>query len=122
MILNTTSFAGVALWSLALYLGFSPVGDRLTTQLHHWFDGGRSPKSPDAAPTLSSAPIPRDSTAHLTLWASLLSVLPFLGIGGLINYGVEVGLGHSWAISMGLIACIGCGVYELGRRDGQASG
>jgi hypothetical protein len=29
-------------------------------------------------------------------------------------------LGRSWTISMGIIACIGCGVYELGRRDGRS--
>jgi hypothetical protein len=41
-------------------------------------------------------------------------------VGGLCNWGVELSLGRSWAISMGILACMGCGVYELGRRDGQS--
>jgi hypothetical protein len=53
--------------------------------------------------------------------ASLMSIVPFLIAGGLANYGIEVSLGRSWAISVGMIACIGCGVYELGRRNSQAS-
>lgn len=52
-----------------------------------------------------------------SLSASVFSVVPFLGIGTLCNYGVEVGLGSSWAISMGLLACMSCAIYELGRRS-----
>jgi hypothetical protein len=96
--------AGVALWSLALYLGFSPVGDRLTEGLYQRFKG--------------QATAGEDRYA---LAASLLSVLPFLLAGILVNYGVELGLGRSWSLSVGIIACISSGVYELGRRDGQAS-
>ncbi len=54
-------------------------------------------------------------------YASLLSIVPFLLAGWLCDYGIEVGLGRSWAISVGIVACIVAGVYELGRRDGQAS-
>jgi hypothetical protein len=55
------------------------------------------------------------STPH-----SIFSLISFLAIGGLCNYGIELSLGSSWAISMGILACMGCGVYELGRRDGQS--
>jgi hypothetical protein len=54
-------------------------------------------------------------------YASLFSIMPFLAIGALCDWGVELSLGSSWAISMGILACVGCGVYELGRRDGQSS-
>jgi hypothetical protein len=54
-------------------------------------------------------------------YASLFSIVPFLIIGGLCNYGIELSLGQSWAISVGMLACVGCGVYELGRRDGESS-
>jgi hypothetical protein len=32
---------------------------------------------------------------------------------------VEVTLGRSWSISIGVIVAILCGVYELGRRDSR---
>ena len=50
-------------------------------------------------------------------YASLFSILPFFIIGGFCNWGVELGLGQSWSISMGMLACMACGVYELGRRS-----
>lgn len=54
-------------------------------------------------------------------YASLMSIVPFLLVGWVCNYGVEISLGRSWAISLGILGSIGAGVYELGRRDGQAS-
>jgi hypothetical protein len=88
-----TTLAGLSLWSLALYLGFSPISDWVMEQL------GRKMNE---------------------VYASLLSIVPFLGAGGLCNWGVEVSLGTSWALSMGILACMGCGVYELGRQDGRS--
>jgi hypothetical protein len=53
-------------------------------------------------------------------YASVFSIIPFLVIGFLCNWGVEISLGGSWSISMGIMACMACGVYALGRQDGQA--
>ena len=36
--LSGEAIAGVCLWSLALYLAFSPVGDWLMEQIARWFD------------------------------------------------------------------------------------
>ncbi|WOD41423.1 hypothetical protein [Nodosilinea sp. E11] len=93
---DTATIAGSALWAIAFYWGFSPLSDRLISALEGWL-GADSPA------------------------ASLLSVVPFLGFGGLTHYGLTLSLGGSWAVSLGVISAIGCGVYELGRRDGQAS-
>ena len=57
--------------------------------------------------------------AQNSFYASIFSIVPFLIVGGCFNWAVEVSLGRSWAISMGLLACVACGVYELGRRDSQ---
>jgi hypothetical protein len=95
--IDTATIAGTTLWAIALYLGFSPLVDRGIAVLESWLGDG-SPA------------------------ASLLSVVPFLVAGGLTHYGLVLTLGGSWAVSLGLISAIGCGVYELGRRDGQASG
>lgn len=95
--IDAAAIAGTTLWAMALYLGFSPLVDRVIAVLESWLGYG------------SAA-------------ASLLSVVPFLVVGGLTHYGLALTLGGSWAVSLGLISAIGCGVYELGRQDGQASG
>lgn len=64
--------------------------------------------------------IRKNREAQNAFYASIFSIVPFLVVGGLCNWGVELSLGRSWAISMGILACMGCGVYELGRRDGQS--
>lgn len=95
-VLDTATVAGTALWAIALYWGLSPLAERLILAFENWL-GADSPA------------------------ASLLSMVPFLLVGGLAHYGLTLSLGGSWAVSLGVIAAIGCGVYELGRRDGQAS-
>ncbi|WP_242025848.1 hypothetical protein [Phormidium sp. FACHB-322] len=93
---DTATIAGTALWAIALYWGFSPFADRVILAFESWL-GENSPA------------------------ASLLSVVPFLAAGGLAYYSLTLSLGDSWAVSLGVLAAIGCGVYELGRRDSQAS-
>lgn len=87
-------------------------------QLNRWFNfAERSLYSSETE--FEKTRVARES--QNAFYASLLSIVPFFVVGGLCNYGVEIGLGKSWAISMGILACMGCGVYELGRRDGQSS-
>jgi hypothetical protein len=95
-VLDTATVAGTALWAIALYWGFSPLAEGVILALENRLGEG-SPA------------------------ASLLGIVPFLLVGGLAHYGLTLSLGGSWAVSLGVIAAIGCGVYELGRRDGQAS-
>ncbi|MBD2091740.1 hypothetical protein H6F67_18000 [Microcoleus sp. FACHB-1515] len=111
MKLNAASIAGVGLWSLALYLGFSPLSEAVMEQIDRLLKSIASRISPE----------PQRLFELTALLASLLSVIPFLIVGGLCNFGVEASLGGSWPISTGILACIGGGVYELGRRDGQAA-
>ena len=116
--LDPTAIAGAALWSLALYLGFSPVGDWVMFQLSRWFNFA------ERSLYTSVEEFERTRSARESqnaFYASILSIFPFLGAGALCNFGVEVGLGRSWAISVGILACMGCGIYELGRRDGRES-
>ncbi len=116
--LDTVTIAGASLWSLALYLGFSPVSEWVMHQLNRWFNFA------ERSLYTSKAEFERTRKARESqnaFYASLFSIVPFIAIGTLCNWGVEVGLGRSWAISTGILACMGCGVYELGRRDGQSS-
>ncbi len=116
--LNTIAIAGTSLWSLALYLAFFPVSEWVILQLNRWFNFA------ERSLYMSKSEFEKTRQARESqnaFYASLFSIVPFLIFGGLCNWGVELGLGRSWSISMGILACIGCGVYELGRRDGKSS-
>ena len=115
--IDTVAIAGAALWSLALYLGLSPVSQWVMEQLNRWFNFAERSLYTSAEEFERTR---RGREAQNAFYASLFSIVPFLGVGALCNYGVELGLGRSWAISIGLLVCVGCGVYELGRRDGQS--
>lgn len=114
--LGLGSIAGTVLWALALYLGFSPVADRVIDGCHRWLQLLKA--DPSAA---AQTPCPESSShgAQMAV-ASLLSVVPFLAAGGAAHYGLSFSLGGSWAVSLGIIAFIIGGVYELGRQSGQA--
>ncbi|MEG3435768.1 hypothetical protein V0288_01430 [Pannus brasiliensis CCIBt3594] len=108
--------AGSCLWSLALYLGLTGVRDRVIELLDRWFNfAERSLYT--SREEFERTRVARES--QNAFYASLFSIFPFLAIGGLCNWGVKLGLGESWAISAGILACIACGVYELGRQDGS---
>jgi hypothetical protein len=114
--LDTIAIAGTGLWALALYLGFSPISAWVIEQLTRWFNFA------ERSLYTSAAEYERTRKAREALnafYASFCSIVPFLLVGGLCNYGLELGLGRSWAISGGMLACLGCAIYELGRRDGQ---
>lgn len=113
-VLDATVLAGTSLWSLALYLGFSPVSEWVMQQLNRWFNFA------ERSLYTSSEEFEKTRSARESqnaFYASVFSIVPFLVIGSLCNYGVELSLGRSWAISMGILACMSCGVYELGRRS-----
>lgn len=114
--LSLGTLAGTVLWALALYLGFSPVADRVIDGCHRWLQAIRA-NSP--ASGRSNRPEPPIHAAQLAT-ASLLSVFPFLALGGVAHYGLSFSLGGSWAVSLGVIAFMVAGVYELGRQSGQA--
>lgn len=116
--ISTTEIAGASLWSLALYLGFASLRDWFTEQLNRWFNFAERSLYTSEAEFEKTR---RGREALNALYASVCSIVPFLVLGAVCNYGVELGLGESWAISGGIIACLGCGVYDLGRRDGQNS-
>jgi len=117
--IDRTAIAGATLWALALYLAFSPLSDWVTEQFNRWFNF--------AERSLYLSQKEYDETrkgreSQNAFWASIFSVIPFLIVGTVLHYGVKIGFGSSsWSISLGLIFAIGSGIYELGRRDSQAS-
>ncbi len=101
--------SGIFLWALALYLMFSPVALRLVEALERQATGWLKAFNR------------KNIAGPAELYGSVVSIVPFILAGGLCNYLLDMGLGHSWTLSFGIIACMGSGVYELGRRDGQAN-
>lgn len=116
--LNTAAIAGAALWSLALYLSLSSLNIWVIEQLNQLFNLATRSLS-TSVEQLEKTQSRRETQS--AIFASLFSIVPFLIIGGLCNWGVELSLGPSWAVSMGILACMSCGIYELGRRDGRAN-
>ena len=116
--LDTIAIAGATLWSLALYLGFSPLGEWVTKQLNRWFNFAEQFMYTSKTEFEKTREARESQNAF---YASVFSIIPFLIIGALCNWGIEVSLGRSWSISTGILACMGCGIYELGRRDGENS-
>ena len=114
--LNTTLIAGGCLWSLALYLGFASFREWVIDSLNRWFNFA------ERSLYISETEFERTRKARESqnaFFASLLSILPFFIIGGLCNWGVEISLGQSWSVSVGMLACMACGIYDLGRREAQ---
>lgn len=90
--------AGSGLWAIALYLGFYPLGQRFIERLESWLG---------------------HASSQAEFWAAMGGILPFVGLGVGLFYGITLSLGLSWSVSLGIMATIGGGVYELGRRDGE---
>ncbi|MCC5660505.1 hypothetical protein LC608_26705 [Nostoc sp. XA010] len=116
--LDTIAIAGASLWSLALYLGLSRVNEWVIEQLNRWFNF--------AERSLYTSQSEFEKTrkareSQNSFYASLFSIVPFLVVGALCNWVLEISLGESWGISTGILACMGAGIYELGRRDGESS-
>ncbi|MBE9067093.1 hypothetical protein IQ260_10545 [Leptolyngbya cf. ectocarpi LEGE 11479] len=109
MSFNPVWISGIFLWALALYLMFSPVVLRLVEALEQ-----------QAMGWLVSAN-KQNASGAAEFYASVMSIVPFVLAGGLCNYFLDMSLGQSWTLSFGIIACMGSGVYELGRRDGEAN-
>ena len=116
--IDPMAVSGILLWALALYLAFSSLSDWIIEQLTRWFNFA------ERSLYLSQEEFEKTRQGRESqnaFWASMFSVLPFIALGTLIHYGVILGLGGSWSISLGLLFAVGSGVYELGRRDSQPS-
>jgi hypothetical protein len=106
--------AGIALWAIALSLGLSSWNQWVNQQLMRWFNFAERSLYTSEEEFERTRPA---REAQNAFWASAFSIFPFLVLGTIIYYGCDLGLGASWGISSGMIAAIGTGVYELGRRS-----
>jgi hypothetical protein len=105
---------GISLWALTLYLSLAQLREKIATGLGAWFNFA------ERALYFSSQEFEKTRPARESqneFWASILSIIPFLLLGGLSYYVITVGLGQSWAISVGIMGAILSGIYDLARRN-----
>jgi hypothetical protein len=110
--LDATQVAGTSLWSLACYWALSPVNDWFMLRLQQWFNFAERSLY-FSQEEFDRTKVGRES--QNAFYASMLSIVPFFVMGGLLNYAIEHTLGASWPISLGVIGCMTGGIYELGR-------
>ena len=108
--------AGGCLWSLALYIVLAGLKDWIVEQFSRWLNfADRSLYT-----TKEEFEETRDTReSQNAFYASIMSIVPFFLLGFLSNWGLDISLGSSWSISLGIMTCMGGGVYALGRQDGQ---
>lgn len=112
--LDKVMIAGACLWALAFYLGFSSLRECIIEGLNRWFNFAERSLYTSVKEFERTRKARESQNAF---YASLFSIIPFLAIGGICNWAVELGLGRSWAVSIGILTCMACGIYELGRRS-----
>jgi hypothetical protein len=112
--LDPLAIAGVSLWALALYLSLSGFRQSVMDGLVRWFNFAERSLYLSQEEFEQTRPARESQNAF---WASVLGILPFLLLGGLCYYSLTVGLGQSWAISVGIMWVILSGLYELARRS-----
>ncbi|MDH6061097.1 hypothetical protein NWP17_11715 [Chrysosporum bergii ANA360D] len=114
---NTVAIAGASLWSLALYLAFSPLREKIIELLNRWFNFAERFLYTSQTEFEKTRPARESQNAF---YASLFSIIPFLVVGALSNWAIDISLGRSWGISMGIMACIISAIYELGRQSAES--
>lgn len=114
--IDTALIAGASLWSLALYLGLASWREWFEEMFDRWFNFA------ERSMYLSEEEFERTRPARESqnaFYASIFAIFPFLLLGFFCDYGLEFSLDQSWAISMGILGCFCCGIFELGRRNQQ---
>jgi hypothetical protein len=115
--LDPVWIAGVGLWGMTLYLAFSHLSDRTAITLQNWLSS--IVQATDSHEKQRQHSREQDNS-QVAFWASLLSIIPFVGMGSLCYLLCVWGLGTSWAVSFGLMGALISGVYELGRRSTES--
>ena len=114
--INPITIAGGFLWSLALYITLPKVKNWLMEQLTRWLNfADRSLFI--SMEEFEDTRVARE--AQNVFYASILSIIPFSALGFLSNWGLDLSLGGSWSISLGIMTCMIGGVFALGVQDSQ---
>ena len=91
--IDTIAIAGSCLWSLSLYAGLSSVREAIIEGLDRWFNfAERSLYTSEKEFERTR----KGRESQNAFYASVFSIVPFLVVGALLNWGVAIGLGRSW--------------------------
>ncbi len=114
--LDLAIITGSFLWTLALYVACASLREKVIDGLEKWFNFAQRYLYTSEKDFESTR---QGRESQNAFFASLISIIPFFIFGILCNWSIELGFGKSWQISIGILACISCGVYALGRKDSQ---
>ena len=113
--IDSVRLAGSCIWSLALYLGLDSSKMWIAHQLERWLnfaDGYLYTSTKEFEETRSAR------EAQNAFYASVFSIIPFLIAGAITNWITEISFGgSSWAIALGIMTCIICGLFALANQD-----
>ncbi|AIE72565.2 MULTISPECIES: hypothetical protein [unclassified Synechocystis] len=114
--INTAMIAGATLWALGLYLTWGSGRNWLIEQLQRWFNFAER----SLYTSVEEYERTREAReAQNAFYASVMSIVPFLFMGTLCNWGVQWGLGGSWSISLGVLTVFTGAVYALGKQSSK---
>jgi hypothetical protein len=113
--LNTATIAGSCLWSLAFYLGSNSLKEWIIESLKRWLDFAERSFYTSGEEYEQTREARESQNAF---YASVLSIFPFLVIGFISNWLIEISFGgSSWGISLGIMTCAICSLYALARQN-----
>jgi formate/nitrite transporter FocA (FNT family) len=108
--------AGIGMWAMTLYFSLSGLRHRITESLESGLVKLSKPVFPSTEPTAKRV----EESVSLMFWASILGILPFVGLGMVCYFGFAWALGESWGVSFGLMGVLASGVYALGRSSSES--
>ncbi len=113
--LDTVQVAGSCIWSLALYIGLDSTKKWIAYQLERWFNFAEGWMYTSTEEFEKTRPARESQNAF---YASILSIFPFLVLGAITNWAIDISFGgSSWAIALGLMTCAICGLFALANND-----
>ena len=113
--LDTVQVAGSCIWSLALYIGLDSTKKWIAYQLERWFNFAEGWMYTSTEEFEKTRPARESQNAF---YASVLSIFPFLIVGAITNWAIDISFGgSSWAIALGLMTCAICGLFALANND-----
>ena len=113
--LDTVQVAGSCIWSLALYIGLDSTKKWIAYQLERWFNFAEGWMYTSTEEFEKTRPARESQNAF---YASILSIFPFLILGAITNWAIDISFGgSSWAIALGLMTCAICGLFALANND-----
>ena len=113
--LDTVQVAGSCIWSLALYIGLDSTKKWIAYQLERWFNFAEGWMYTSTEEFEKTRPARESQNAF---YASILSIFPFLVLGAITNWAIDLSFGgSSWAIALGLMTCAICGLFALANND-----